>query len=87
MRAIVQRLIPAALSLLPFAAGATYRLQYGQLASGAVLTDVRGDQQLRPDRRLREPGRVNSFSFSYQGGVFTLLPAPPVRSRPLPRTA
>jgi uncharacterized membrane protein len=77
VRAIIERLILAALSLLPFAAGATYvfnTINY----PGAVLTDVRGINNSGQIVGYASLDGVNSFSFSYQGGVFTVLPAPPV---------
>ena len=76
MRAIIQRLILAALSLLPFVAGATYvfnTINY----PGAIFTDVRGINNSGQIVGYASLDGVNFFSFSYSGGVFTQLLTPP----------
>ena len=76
MRSLVLRFILAALSLLPFAAGATYvfnTINY----PGAVFTDVRGINNTGRIVGYASFDGVNFFSFTYQAGVFSALPPVP----------
>ena len=76
MRALIQRFVLAALPLLPFAAGATYvfnTINY----PGAVFTDVRAINNSGEIVGYASLDGTVFFSFSYQAGVFTALPAPP----------
>ena len=74
MRALIPRLILAALSLLPIASGATYvfnTINY----PGAVTTDTRGITDTGRIVGYASLDGVNFFSFSYDAGVFSPLPA------------
>ena len=76
MRSLVLRIVLAALSLLPFAAGATYVFNTVEYP-GAVFTDVRGINNTGRIVGYASFDGVNYFSFTYQGGVFSGLPAVP----------
>jgi len=76
MRALILRFILAALSLLPFAAGAAYvfnTIEY----PGAVFTDVRGINNTGRIVGYASFDGVTFFSFTYHAGVFSPLPPLP----------
>ena len=76
MRALILRFVLAALSLLPFAAGATYVFNTVEFP-GAVFTDVRGINNTGRIVGYASFDGVTFFSFTYHAGVFSPLPPLP----------
>jgi hypothetical protein len=76
MRAFILRVVLAALSLVPFAAGAAYVFNTIEFP-GAVFTDVRGINNTGRIVGYASFDGVTFFSFTYHAGVFSPLPPRP----------